>query len=46
MVYGLLRNALTNEMVGLVDKASTDKVIGFLAERSAAIQLLVLGEEN
>lgn len=46
MVYGLLADELRNDRVGPVDKETVEKVMGILAERLAAVQSIVLGEEQ
>lgn len=46
VVFRLLANASTNKIVGPVDRASVDKIMGFLAKWLAAMQSLPLEEEN
>lgn len=46
MVCGLLTDASQNDMVSPVDKKAVNKVIGFLLERLAIVQLISLGKEQ
>lgn len=45
-MYGLLADASTNNMVGLVSRALVDKAMGFIVEHLAAIQSLTMGDEG
>lgn len=44
MVYSLLAEASTNEIVSSIYRASVDEAMKFLAEQLVAVQLLPLGK--